>query len=432
MTGLSENARTVAGLACIDPRQARAQRRAFAAAALALAVLFAGNNLPSALYGLLRVEFGYSSLVQTLLYAVPVVLVVLPGLLVFGTLSDVTGRRGLIAAGLVAFGTGDVLFITADDTGWLFAARLLQGLGIALASAAATATLSDTAAGMSADRIQGQKVAALTATMSITGGLAAGPLLGGALAQYAPDPRVVPFAVHLGLVVAALAVAWCIPGKDQAAARQWRIARLKIPEGVRRSFPEIASAEFVAWAVLGVFSAVIATLIGTILRTGNLAVTAGSLTLMIGASAAAQLAARWLRPLTAQWAGLSALATGLSLLVVTTATRTVAFAVLAMIGSGVGHGLVFAGSLSEVTVATPARKRGAVLGVVYFVNYLGLGFPVIGVGVLSLRLGLVQATSAVSVAIAVLCLLLIPWAFRVRTANGLRAEADRPADGSSR
>ena len=218
MTGLSENARAVAGLARIDPRQARAQRRAFVAAALALAVLLAGNNLPSALYGLLRVEFGYSSLVQTLLYAVPVVLVVLPGLLVFGTLSDVTGRRGPIAAGLVAFGAGDVLFITADDTGWLFAARLLQGLGIALASAAATATLSDTAAG--------------------------------------------------------------------------------------------------------------------------------------------------------------------------------------------------------VTVATPARQRGAVMGLVYFVNYLGLGFPVIGVGVLSLWLGLVQATNAVSVAIAVLCLLLIPWAFRVRTANG--------------
>jgi hypothetical protein len=271
---------------------------------------------------------------------------------------------------------------------------------------------------VSGDRIQGQKAAALTATMSITGGLAAGPLLGGVLAQYAPDPRVVPFAVHVGLVVAALAAAWLIPGKGRAAAGRWRMARLKVPEGVRRSFPEIASAEFLAWAVLGVFSAVIATLIGTILRTGNLAITAGSLTLMIGASAVAQLAARRLGPLTAQWAGLSALATGLLLLVVTAATRSVGLAVLAMIGSGIGHGLVFAGSLSEVTVATPARERGAVLGVVYFLNYLGLGLPVIGVGVLSLWLGLVWATSAISVVIAVLCLLLIPWAFRVRTANG--------------
>jgi hypothetical protein len=59
-------------------------RRAFAAAALALAVLFAGNYLPSALYGAFRTAFGYSPLIQTLLYAVPVVVVILPGLLVFG------------------------------------------------------------------------------------------------------------------------------------------------------------------------------------------------------------------------------------------------------------------------------------------------------------------------------------------------------------
>ncbi len=272
---------------------------------------------------------------------------------------------------------------------------------------------------MSADSVQGQKVAALTATMSITGGLAAGPLLGGVVAQYAPDPRVVPFVVHLGLVVAALAVAGFIPGKSQAAGRKWRLARLKIPEPVRRSFPEIAASGFLAWAVLGVFSAVIASLIGTILRTGNLAVTAGALTLMIGTSAAAQLAAPRLRPPTGQWVGLSTLATGLSLLVVAAATSSVAFAVLAMIGSGIGHGLVFAGSLSEITVATPARERGAVLGLVYFINYLGLGFPVIVVGVLSLPLGLVRATSTVSVVIALLCLLLIPWAFRVRKAETL-------------
>lgn len=121
--------------------------RAFFGAAAALAVLFMGNNLPSALYGLLRAVLGFSPLVQTLLYAVPVVLVVLPGLLVFGTLSDVVGRRALVLAGLAAFAAGDVSFMLADDTDWLFAARLAQGLGIALATAASTGTLSDSAGG---------------------------------------------------------------------------------------------------------------------------------------------------------------------------------------------------------------------------------------------------------------------------------------------
>src|SRR5262252_1508233 len=98
------------------PRAGTLARRAFTGAAAALAVLFMGNNLPSALYGLLRGVFGYSSLTQTLLYAVPVVLIVLPGLLVFGTLSDVTGRRALVLAGLAAFAIGDVAFMLASST----------------------------------------------------------------------------------------------------------------------------------------------------------------------------------------------------------------------------------------------------------------------------------------------------------------------------
>jgi MFS family permease len=113
------------------PRDSAPARRAFTGAAAALFVLFMGNNLPSALYGLLRGIFGFSPLTQTLLYAVPVVLVILPGLLVFGALSDVAGRRALVLAGLAVFAVGDVAFMLAGDTAWLFAARLAQGLGVA-------------------------------------------------------------------------------------------------------------------------------------------------------------------------------------------------------------------------------------------------------------------------------------------------------------
>src|SRR5882757_8965014 len=122
-------------------------RQAFVAAAIALAVLFMGNNLPSALYGVFRAAFGYSSLTQTLLYAAAVA-VILPGLLVFGPLSDVIGRRALILAGLISFGVGDVLFVAADGTAWLFAARVAQGLGMACGSAAGVAALSDSAVGV--------------------------------------------------------------------------------------------------------------------------------------------------------------------------------------------------------------------------------------------------------------------------------------------
>lgn len=192
-------------------------RRAFVSASVALAVLFMGNNLPSALYGLLRGVFGYSPLTQTLLYAVPVVLVILPGLLVFGTLSDVLGRRLLILAGLTVFAADDVAFMLAISTAWLFAARLAQGLGVALATAASAAMLGDSAGGLRSNPVAAQRLAALAGTISITGGLAVGPLLGGLLAQYASAPRITPLAVHLGLVAIAAALARSMPGRPTGA-----------------------------------------------------------------------------------------------------------------------------------------------------------------------------------------------------------------------
>jgi MFS family permease len=147
----------------------RRDRQAFAGAAIALAVLFMGNNLPSALYGVLRAAFGYSSLTQTLLYAAAVA-VILPGLAIFGPLSDVIGRRVPVVAGLLSFGAGDVLFVVSHDTAGLFAARVVQGLGMALATAAATATLSDNAAVMFLDHERAQRIAALTTTACVTGG----------------------------------------------------------------------------------------------------------------------------------------------------------------------------------------------------------------------------------------------------------------------
>ncbi|HEX6451238.1 MAG TPA: MFS transporter [Trebonia sp.] len=395
-------------------RVARAQGRVFIGAAAALAVLFIGNNLPSALYGPLRAIFGFSPLVQTLLYAVPVVLVILPGLLVFGTLSDVVGRRVLVLAGLAVFAAGDIVFMLAGDTAWLFVARLAQGLGIALATAASTATLGDSAGGLRGDPVAAQRLAALTGTISITGGLALGPLLGGVLAQYAPAPRTTPLAVHLGLVIAAFALAWSIPGRTTSGAGRWRLAVPRIPDAIRPRFGLIAASGLLCWAVLGVFSAVIASLLGSILHTSNLALTAGGLFVMIAASAVAQLGALRLAPLTAQVTGLSVLAGGLVLLLAAEGTSSAVLAVLAMVGSGIGHGLVFAGNLAEISVATPAAERGGVLGAVYFVNYAGLGVPVIAVGVLSLWTGLETATSIAATVIAVGCILLVPLIIRQR------------------
>jgi len=153
---------------------------------------------------------------------------------------------------------------------------------------------------------------------------------------------------------------------------------------------------------------VIPSFLSDLLDTKNVALASGALALMIATSALAQFGAHRLHAVLAQLLGLGALAVGLALLVAATVIRDPILAVLAMLGSGVGHGFIFVGDMSEISMATPAEERGAVIGTIYLVNYIGLGGPVIGVGMLSLYYGLLAATRVAAAVIAALCVLLIP------------------------
>jgi len=65
--------------------------------------------------------------------------VLLPALLLLGSLSDVVGRRPVLLVGLGAACAGLGLFAAARGTAWLFAARVLQGVAVGAVSAVAVA-----------------------------------------------------------------------------------------------------------------------------------------------------------------------------------------------------------------------------------------------------------------------------------------------------
>jgi MFS family permease len=136
---------------------------AFAVVGAALFVLVTGANLATPLYAVYRERFGFSSLVLTLVFAT-YQLVLCPSLLVFGQLSDRLGRRPVIAGGLGVAMAGLALFALARGTGWLFAARVVQGLAVGTATAAASAALVELAPAAEKAR------AALVSTLAQAGG----------------------------------------------------------------------------------------------------------------------------------------------------------------------------------------------------------------------------------------------------------------------
>src|SRR3954464_7578501 len=118
------------------------RRASFWVAAAFAFLAFASGAAASPLYRVYEDKFGFAPTTLTLLFMVYIV-VLLGTLLLFGSVSDYTGRRVVLLAGLASGAAGCCLFLIAHGVGLLFAARALQGVAVGLISGAASAALFD-------------------------------------------------------------------------------------------------------------------------------------------------------------------------------------------------------------------------------------------------------------------------------------------------
>ena len=110
--------------------------------AAVLAFMFVGATLPTPLYPIYREAFRFDGITLTLIYAV-YVLGNLAALFFFGRLSDQVGRRRVILPAIAVGAISAIIFILAQNSVWLFAARALSGFSTGLASGTATAWISE-------------------------------------------------------------------------------------------------------------------------------------------------------------------------------------------------------------------------------------------------------------------------------------------------
>ena len=122
-------------------------------------------------------------------------------MLTAGTLGDRFGRKRLFLAGLVLFTFGSLFCGLAPTLGWLLAGRAVQGVG---AAAILPGSLSVLVAAYPDPRKLAQAVGLWAGLSGL--GLAAGPLIGGALIQLSGWPAI--FFVNLPVGVVALALGW--------------------------------------------------------------------------------------------------------------------------------------------------------------------------------------------------------------------------------
>ncbi|MFE7464462.1 MFS transporter [Streptomyces sp. NPDC057499] len=358
-------------------------RPGYLSAAAVFAIGMAGTTLPTPLYGLYQQRIGFSELMVTVVFAVYAIAVI-GVLLLAGNRSDDVGRRPVLlcAMGLSAASAG--CFLLERGLPLLFAGRLLSGCAAGLLSGAATAAVIELAAPAHRAR------AGFAATAANMGGLGCGPLLSGILAQYTPWPLTLPFWVHLGLVGLACGITWQLPETVRRTRPRppLRPRRLSVPPKVRGVFLPASLAAFAGFALLGLFTAVTPSFVAKTLEVHNLAVAGAVVFSVFLASTAGQSLTRRIGSRRALPVGCGILFTGLLLVASSLLTASLTLLVLGALLGGTGQGLAFRAALSLIGDAAPARHRGGTISAFFVVAYAGISLPVVGVGVLAVRLGL--------------------------------------------
>lgn len=206
MTRPEERIRTPQWRSIADRNPARPQReRRWIGAGLATCMVGWGANQFTPMLLVYRSRLGLSAAtVEAVfgLYAIGLI----PSLLIGGTLSDRIGRRPVVVAALVLslIGSGILLTVT-HGAGWLFGGRLVIGLASGSAFSAGAAWIKELSVPPFGYAAPGAGARRAGGTMTL--GFALGPLVAGALAQWAPLPTALPYLPQLVLTSCALAVA---------------------------------------------------------------------------------------------------------------------------------------------------------------------------------------------------------------------------------
>jgi predicted MFS family arabinose efflux permease len=399
------------------PRPVRATS-AFITLAVATVTITAAASAPSPIYPLYRERWHFSVTLLTVVFAVYVV-GLLAALLTVGSLSDYIGRRPVLVAAFTVAAASTAIFWTAEGSGALIAARLIQGMASGTAMSGLAAGLLDFA-----PRSR-PHLGTTTTAVGTSVGMATGAAVVGLLAAKTSHPDGVVFPV-LTLMFLALALTSLLLPETATPRGVTLVAfrpTIRVSSQARSQFVATLPTTIAGWAATGLFLALAPSLVRDVLHlhfkaAGGLAIAVLYLAVTIGGVWSLRQRAR-----TATILGASLMTAGAVSLALGLATGSLVEFTAAALAIGLGVGLTFNGNLRAMSAVTSATTRSETFAAIYVVSYASLSVPTLAAGILVPFSGL-RATGCAFVAfvgilsaIAVVHAILLPGQVSVRPAH---------------
>lgn len=353
----------------MDPRGLPAEA-AFWVTAAALLVVMAVGTAPAALWPLYQVADRLSDTTVSVL-AGAVVIGATVSFLALGHLSDRYGRRRVLVPAVLTSALSVLIMALVPTVPGLLTGRILTGIGLGVVAPTATAYLLDLHRFARPAAVSIRRPATV-ATAANLGGLAVGPVLAGALAQFFVAPLVLVYAALAGLLCTSALLLLRCPETVTPLEGVVRRARFDLRPGAGVAFWGGATGGFVSFATSGALGALGAVVLHDQLDVTSTLVWGASIGLVHAASALAQIAA-------ASWStgqlfavGGGLLAGGLALMVTALADPTVWLWLAGGTVMGAACGLLFKAALVTSTLAAQPAGRAGVLAVFFTTAYLGM------------------------------------------------------------
>ncbi len=358
---------------------------------LAMCVGVMGTALASPLYPLYQERWNLSASHITQLY-VAYMAAALIGLLFLGRLSDRKGFMPVLRTGLILVTSGVALSAFAWDVYSFLFSRILIGLASSMIVTSASMGLTQLNRGGDMQR------AAATTSLMLAFGFGLGPVTGGLIAQWIPNPLFSSYIPSMLLGVLAIYALFQItpppagmtPRKDKGGWRAW-MPRIILPAApLKRPFMLGCLSACCAFAMFSLFASLAPSFMAQMVPWHGPATSGLSIGIILFLSSGFQLMVRRWPAKRSVLTGLSAFAiANLALLINLWAASSWLF-VLCVLVTSFGHGLCMVGGMSVVNKVAPPHQRAGMTSTYLVIAYLGAILPILGLGWLADHLGLDQ------------------------------------------